>query len=101
MRIFLKLVAAIAAVYLLLLAGLFAAMHQPPGRFASIIAKTPGPVMMAMPFQRLWLTARAGSLQPGDTAPDFDLETVDKQSRVQLSSFRGQKPVVLVFGSYT
>jgi peroxiredoxin len=34
-------------------------------------------------------------------APDFALQTTDHSNTVQLSSFRGQKPVVLVFGSYT
>ena len=42
---------------------------------------------------------RKGS--PGDLAPDFDLETLDKSARVRLSSFRARKPVVLIFGSYT
>jgi peroxiredoxin len=37
----------------------------------------------------------------GDTAPDFQLSTLDHKSEVQLSSFRGKQPVVLVFGSYT
>jgi peroxiredoxin len=47
------------------------------------------------------MNARAGSLQVGDSAPDFDLETLDKKSRVRLSSHLGVKPVVLIFGSYT
>jgi peroxiredoxin len=34
-------------------------------------------------------------------APDFTLPTLDKSANVQLSSFRGKQPVVLVFGSYT
>jgi peroxiredoxin len=49
----------------------------------------------------MWLSAREGKLRVGDEAPDFSLETYDKKSIVQLSSFRGKKPVVLVFGSYT
>ncbi|PYT13731.1 MAG: hypothetical protein DMG59_19590 [Acidobacteria bacterium] len=56
---------------------------------------------MVLPFERLWLQARAGKLQVGETAPDFSLKTPDHGSTVRLSSFRGQKPVVLVFGSYT
>ena len=39
------------------------------------------------------------ALRIGDTAPDFELKTADRTSAVRLSSFRGQKPVVLVFGS--
>jgi peroxiredoxin len=48
----------------------------------------------------------AGRQQPsgpqiGDQAPDFRLKTKDGQREVQLSSFKAQKPVVLVFGSFT
>jgi Ca2+-binding EF-hand superfamily protein len=34
-------------------------------------------------------------------APDFELETQDGSNKIRLSSFRHQKPVVLVFGSFT
>ena len=37
----------------------------------------------------------------GEPAPDFMLKTPDGKRSVQLSSFRGKRPVVLVFGSYT
>lgn len=37
----------------------------------------------------------------GAEAPGFRLKTVDGQREVELASFRGKKPVVLVFGSYT
>jgi len=37
----------------------------------------------------------------GDLAPDFTLSDVSGTKSVTLSDFRGQKPVVLVFGSYT
>lgn len=49
----------------------------------------------------MWKVARAGRLHIGDAAPDFNLKTTDRKARVQLSSFRGNQPVVLVFGSYT
>ncbi len=42
-----------------------------------------------------------GSLQVGDMAPDFALGTADGESTVSLSSFRDQRPVVLLFGSYS
>jgi peroxiredoxin len=46
--------------------------------------------------------ARVGTLQVGSTAPDFALTKLDKTARVQLSSLSAQnRPVVLVFGSYT
>jgi len=44
---------------------------------------------------------REGTLKVGDLAPDFDLKPLDGKATVKLSSFRGQKPVALVFGSYT
>ncbi len=91
-----------AAVYGVLCLGLFVAMSQPPSVFGAIMARLPVPaVMMALPMRPLWFLARAGSLQVGDPAPGFDLPTLDGGSRVRLSDFRGAKPVVLVFGSYT
>lgn len=39
--------------------------------------------------------------RPGDLAPDFELQDADGENPVRLSDFRGQKPVALVFGSYT
>jgi hypothetical protein len=38
---------------------------------------------------------------PGDMAPDFELSAPDGARTVRLSSFRGQKPVVLIFGCLT
>ena len=37
----------------------------------------------------------------GQAAPDFDLSSADGTRRVRLSSFRGQRPVALVFASLT
>jgi hypothetical protein len=37
----------------------------------------------------------------GDLAPDFELHDPEGNVRVRLSDFRGQRPVALVFGSYT
>lgn len=46
---------------------------------------------------------REGTLKEGEAAPDFELkyEAKDKKESVKLSSFAGEQPVVLVFGSYT
>ena len=44
---------------------------------------------------------RTSPLRVGDAAPDFKLKTKDASREVQLSSFKGQRPVVLIFGSYT
>jgi hypothetical protein len=93
--------AALVAVHLTLCAGLYVAMLQPPDTFGQIIARTPFPLMMVLPFETLWNSARGGRLKPGDLAPDFRLPALDRKSTVQLSSYRGSRPVVLVFGSYT
>ncbi|MEM1246699.1 MAG: hypothetical protein AAGK22_10010 [Acidobacteriota bacterium] len=37
----------------------------------------------------------------GDLAPDFALQDASGTQTVKLSSFRGERPVALVFGSYT
>jgi peroxiredoxin len=39
--------------------------------------------------------------QVGAYPPDFSLKRLDSDTRVRLSSFRGTRPVALVFGSYT
>ena len=101
MKFFLKLLLIILSLYLLLLAGFFGLMLLPPAHFAKAVSHMPEPLFAILPLERLWLFARAGRLEIGGVAPDFDLPTLDKTSRVKLSSFRGEKPVVLVFGSYT
>ena len=40
-------------------------------------------------------------LREGDQAPDFTLNMMDGDETVTLSSFHGDRPVALVFGSYT
>ena len=45
--------------------------------------------------------APEGGPNVGDLAPDFTLKTLDGTAEVQLSSYRGECPVALVFGSYT
>ena len=37
----------------------------------------------------------------GDLAPDFTLYDTQGESAVTLSDWRGQRPVALVFGSFT
>lgn len=77
-------------------------MRQPPEQFGRAMMHMPIPaVFLAAPFETMWLRARAGTLHPGDVAPDFNLQTLDKTSRVALSSLKARGPVVLVFGSYT
>jgi AhpC/TSA family len=93
--------AALAGIWVILSAGAYWAMLQPPDRFGVIMSHTPLPVMIVLPFETLWKQARKGSLAPGDAAPDFRLPALDHGTSVQLSSYRGVRPVVLVFGSYT
>ena len=46
---------------------------------------------------------RLDALAPkvGDIAPDFEVHDVNGENPVRLSDFQGQKPVALIFGSYT
>lgn len=37
----------------------------------------------------------------GEPAPDFTLTTVDEEKQISLADFKGKKPVVLIFGSFT
>jgi amino acid transporter len=87
--------------YVALTALLFGVMLQSPDRFAATMKHVPWPVFAALPFKPLWQVARAGQVNVGDMAPDFSLESPDHKSSFRLSSLRGEKPVVLVFGSYT
>lgn len=76
-------------------------MRQPPDAFGRVMKHVPMPMMLVLPFETLWNQARGGRLHPGDMAPDFTLPRLDHTDQVRLSSFRGSRPVVLVFGSYT
>jgi hypothetical protein len=96
-------VTVLAALWVVACGVLYGIMRRPPQTFARVMARVPGPVaFLVLPFETLWTRARAGGLQIGDAAPDFILTKLDKSSRVQLSALTArQRPVVLVFGSYT
>ena len=51
--------------------------------------------------QRRSRPTEAGAPQVGDMAPTFKLKSLDGKSVTDLGSFKGKKPVVLLFGSYT
>jgi hypothetical protein len=89
--------------YLVLFGTVTAAMLQTPERFGAFMKHMPPAIVWGgLPASRMWLWARRGALAKGDSAPDFSLRTAkDRGQRVGLSSYRGQRPVVLVFGSYT
>ena len=93
----------LAMLWVLSSAALYGVMRQSPEQFARVMARIPGPVpFLVLPFETLWMRARAGALQVGSPAPDFTLMRLDKTAQVQLSSLTAQqRPVVLVFGSYT
>jgi cytochrome oxidase Cu insertion factor (SCO1/SenC/PrrC family) len=86
--------------YFMFLVAMFGVMQQPPQRFGQIMRHIPMPLLAIVPFESMWNSARGGTLNVGDQAPDFTLPRSDKSGDVTLSSLRG-KPVVLVFGSYT
>jgi hypothetical protein len=105
MRRALKIIGTIVAILVIawlgFLALVYSKMRGTPEQFGAFMAKMPMPAYFVLPFETMWSRARAGTVNPGDAAPDFELSTVDKSASVRLSSFRGSKPVVLVFGSYT
>lgn len=77
------------------------AMHQPPEVFGRVMARMPMPAYFLFPFETMWIRARAGHVQVGDVAPDFTVKTLETKEPVQLASLWTDKPIVLVFGSYT
>ena len=103
MKWFLRAILALVFVYAVLFGSVALAMMQTPERFGAFMKRMPAPVVWgALPAKRMWLWARRGDLAEGDPAPDFNLRmTQDRARRVALSSYRGDRPVVLVFGSYT
>ncbi len=78
----------------------YSKMTRPPLEFASFWAEAPSWATRTVPFPALWARARAGELEIGDEAPDFELDYHDHSGKMRLSELRG-RPVVLVFGSYT
>ena len=48
-----------------------------------------------------YLELRTPSLAPGDRAFDFALPVLEGSGTVTLPDFAGDRPVALVFGSYT
>ena len=100
-RILIACLASVVIVYGIASAALYAAMRQTPAEFGAFMSHVPPMAMMVLPFKPLWMSARAGTLQVGDTAPDFALPLLKSDRVVRLSEEYRQKPVVLIFGSYT
>jgi hypothetical protein len=101
MRRWHKAVIVVLVAYGALCAAAYDVMRQTPARFGQIMEHVPDVAFIVLPFKPLWFRARAGTLHVGDPAPDFTLPTQDNKASIRLASFRGSRPVVLVFGSYT
>ena len=100
-RIVWRILSALLLFYGVATAAFYIAMRQPPEKFGAIMAKVPMAAMIVFPFEPLWMSARKGTLEPGDQAPDFSLPALDGSGTVSLSAQMRERPVVLVFGSYT
>jgi hypothetical protein len=101
MQTWLKIVLILVVLYAILCGAAYEVMRQPPERFSRVMIHVPDIAFVVLPFKPLWYRARAGRVQIGDAAPGFSLTTQDQKATVQLASYRGSQPVVLVFGSYT
>ena len=96
-----RILGALALTYVVATAAFYVAMRQPPERFGAIMAKVPMVAMIVFPFEPLWMSARKGTLSVGDSAPDLSLHTVNGAEIVRLSDQWRDRPVALIFGSYT
>jgi hypothetical protein len=77
-------------------------MKKPPelsDDFVRDVLNTTPEALIALYQERRPFEERAP--QVGDHAPDFALAPLGGGELVRLSSFRGVKPVALIFGSYT
>ena len=103
MKWILRAVVPLVAIWVALFGTVAVAMNQTPERFGAFMKRMPAAIVWGgLPAKRMWLWARRGDLVAGYPAPDFNLRTIqDRTRRISLSSYRGDRPVVLVFGSYT
>jgi hypothetical protein len=93
--------AVVSCLWLLFVVYIGWAMRQPPEVFGHVMARMPTPAYFLFPFETMWTDARKGFLKTGAPAPDFTVQTLDTSAPVRLASLWEEKPVVLVFGSYT
>lgn len=77
------------------------AMYQPPEVFGHVMAYMPMPAYFVLPFETLWMRARAGHLSVGNPAPNLTVKKLEDHTPTDLASLWADRPVVLVFGSYT
>jgi hypothetical protein len=101
-RVLIRVLAGLLLGYAGFIGFLWWTMRRPPEQFGQTMAHMPSPaVFLLAPFETLWTEARAGTLRPGDVAPDFELDKLDKSGPIRLSELTARQPVVLIFGSYT
>jgi len=100
-KLLFRVLVGIVVAYLLFAGYILWAMRQPPETFGRVMSRMPDAAYLILPFETMWIRARAGQLQNGDPAPDFSLLKLDKSDKIQLSALSSKQPVVLVFGSYT
>jgi hypothetical protein len=80
---------------------IYRAMRQPPEVFGRVMSRMPMPAYFLFPFETMWTHARGGTIQPGDIAPSLTVKKLEDKSPIELGSLWAERPVVLVFGSYT
>lgn len=75
-------------------------VDDPPKKFIDQMDKAPPEKRVPNWEQTKTLMARIAP-NVGETAPDFSLAILESDSVVRLSQHRDDRPVVLVFGSFT
>src|SRR5690348_7511917 len=89
------------AVWVSLVSYVAWAMRQPPETFGRVMSHMPMPAFFVLPFETLWNGARQGHVAVGDIAPSVAVRHLTDTTPVELGSLWAERPVVLVFGSYT
>ena len=83
-----------------LLFGLLAVAAATAQERAATQPKTPPATQPAAESEPATQPTRAAP-EAGETAPSFKLKSLDGKSEFELTSLRGKRPVLLLFGSYT
>ena len=73
----------------------------PPKRAKSIASEGPSRATLLKGLFSGEIGSSSEGPRLGWEAPAFSLETHDKARRISLADYRGKKPVVLIFGSFT
>jgi len=72
-----------------------------PEVFGHVMAKMPMPAYFVLPLETLWMRARKGQLSVGDAPPGLTVKKLEDHTVTDLASLWADRPVVLVFLSYT